>query len=88
MVRRLTEGNLFCRQNHFSYEEVSHQLIVVHQERHRLTLSRRRPISYRNQSIDLQSKSMDCFLYDIGLRHERVKLLEFIQSVGGTHMQL
>ena len=28
---------------------------------------------YRNQSIDLPSKSMDWFLYDIGLRHERVK---------------
>ena len=28
-------------------------------------------ISYRNQSIDLQSKSMDRFLYDIDLRHER-----------------
>ena len=38
-----------------------------------LTLSWRRPLSYRNQSIDLQSKSMDCFLYDRGLRHERVK---------------
>ena len=37
-----------------------------------LTLSWRRPISYRNQSIDLR-KSMDWFLYDIGLRHERVK---------------
>ena len=31
-------------------------------------------ISYRNQSIDLQSKSMDWFLYDIGLLHERVKI--------------
>ena len=31
------------------------------------------PSSYRNQSIDLQSKSMDRFLYDNGLRHERVK---------------
>ena len=31
------------------------------------------PSSYRNQSIDLQSKSMDWFLYDNGLRHERVK---------------
>ena len=30
--------------------------------------------SYRNQSIDLLCKSMDWFLYDIGLRHERVKL--------------
>ena len=38
-----------------------------------LTFSRRRPISYRNQSIDLLCKSMDWFLYDIGLRHERVK---------------
>ena len=38
-----------------------------------LTLSWRRPISYRNQSIDLQSKSIDWFLYDIRLRHERVK---------------
>ena len=39
-----------------------------------LTLSRRRPLSYRNQSIDLQNKSMDWFLYDNGLRHERVNL--------------
>ena len=31
-------------------------------------------ISYRNQSIDLQSKSMDWFLYDNGLRHERVNI--------------
>ena len=40
---------------------------------HRLTLSWGRPISYRNQSIDLRSKSVDWFLYDIGVRHERVK---------------
>ena len=38
-----------------------------------LTLSRRRPLSYRNQSIDLLRKSMDWFLYDNGLRLERVK---------------
>ena len=37
-----------------------------------LTLSWRKPISYRNQSIDLLRKSVDWFLYDIGLRHERV----------------
>ena len=30
-------------------------------------------ILYRNQSIDLQSKSMDWFLYDSGLRHKSVK---------------
>ena len=29
--------------------------------------------SYRKQSIDLQSKSMEWFLYDTDLRHERVK---------------
>ena len=28
---------------------------------------------YRNQSIDLQRKSMDWFLYDRDLHHERVK---------------
>ena len=38
-----------------------------------LTLSWWRPISYRNQSIDLQSKSVDWFLYDRDLRHKRVK---------------
>ena len=37
-----------------------------------LTLSWRRPLSYRNQSIDLLCKSMDWFLYGNGLRHERV----------------
>ena len=38
-----------------------------------LTLSWRRLLSCTNQSIDLQSKSMDWFLYDNGLRLERVK---------------
>ena len=38
-----------------------------------LTLSWWRPLSYRSQSIDLRCKSMDWFLYDNGLRHERVK---------------
>ena len=38
-----------------------------------LTLSWRRPLSYRNQTIDLRSKSVDWFLYDNGLSHERVK---------------
>ena len=38
-----------------------------------LTLSWQRPLSYRNQSIDLLCKSMDWSLYDNGFRHERVK---------------
>ena len=32
-----------------------------------------RSLSYRNQPIDLQSKSMNWFLYDKDIRHERVK---------------
>ena len=32
-----------------------------------------RSISYRNQSINLESKSMDWFLYDRDLHHEKVK---------------
>ena len=38
-----------------------------------LTHSWRRSLSYRNQPIDLQSKSMDWLLYYGDLRHERVK---------------
>ena len=32
-------------------------------------------LSYRNQSIDLQSKSMDWLLHDRDLRHGRVKFV-------------
>ena len=42
-------------------------------KRAHLTLLWRRPLSYRNQSIDLRSKSMDRFLLDRDLRHEWVK---------------
>ena len=31
-------------------------------------------VTIRNQSIDLLPKSMDWFLYDNGLRHERVNI--------------
>ena len=44
-----------------------------------LTLSWRRPLSYRNQSIGLLHKLMDWFLYDNGLRHKRVKTNSNIQ---------
>ena len=43
-----------------------------------LTLSWWRPLPYRNQSTDLGSKSMNWFLYDNGLHHERVKLLNYL----------
>ena len=38
-----------------------------------LTLSWRRPLSYRNQCTDFLRKSMDWFLYHAGPYHERVK---------------
>ena len=37
----------------------------------RWDISWRRPLSYRNQSIDSLGKPMDWFLYDNGLRYER-----------------
>ena len=47
-------------------------LILEDIQIYNLTLSWRRPLSNRNQSIDLRSKSMDWFLYDNGLCLERV----------------
>ena len=44
-----------------------------------VTLSWRRPLSYRKQSIDLRSKSVDWFLYDNGLRHERVNVFDVVK---------
>ena len=44
-----------------------------------LTLSWRRSLPYRNQLIYLQNKSMDWFLYDRDLRHERVKSNYFMR---------
>ena len=38
-----------------------------------ITLSWRRSLSYRNQSIDLLCKSIGWFLYDRDHRHERFK---------------
>ena len=49
-----------------------------------LTLSRRRPLSYRNQSIDLRSKSMDWFVYDNGLHLERVKIERILANLLST----
>ena len=43
-----------------------------------LTLSWRRPLSYKSQSIDLFRKSMDWFLYVNGLRYERVERINHL----------
>ena len=40
-----------------------------------LTLSWRRALSYKNQSIDFVCKSVDCFLYERDLRHERNSII-------------
>ena len=40
-----------------------------------LTLSRRKSLSYRNQSINMQSRSMDWLLYDKDFLHEKVNAL-------------
>ena len=37
--------------------------------------------SYRDQSIDLRSKSKDWFLYDMCLRHERVNEMKSIVDI-------
>ena len=45
-----------------------------------LTCSLRRSIPYRNQSIDLQSKSMDWFLNHMNLCCVRVKQLKSLEG--------
>ena len=57
--------------NHVSISTLSIKIILSNS----LTLSWRRPYSYRNQSTDSLRNSMDWFLYDDSLRHERVKSL-------------
>ena len=52
-----------------------------------LTLSWRRSLSCRKQSIDLQSKAVDWFLYDWDLDHERVNR-EWIISLSLLDMKV
>ena len=67
----------FCRYLFFSwhFENLKRNVTVLYEKKITLlTLSWRRPLSYRNQSIDLLCKSVDWFLYDNGLPHKRVKI--------------
>ena len=66
----------FCKTN-FTFTHF--QNITLSKSKVYLTLSWRRPLSYRNQSFDLLCKSIDWFLYDNGLRHERVKYFQGIK---------
>ena len=47
---------------------------------HILTFSWLRYLSYRNQPIDLQGKSMDWFLYDRDVHHARIKSIWYARS--------
>ena len=58
-------------QNHVSISTLSIKIILSNS----LTLSWRRPYSFKNQSTDSLRNSVDWFLYDDSLRHERVKSL-------------
>ena len=57
MINTMLKSHLYFKNNETTYF---------------LTLSCRRFLSHGNQSNDLQSKSMDLFLYDRDVRHERV----------------
>ena len=48
------------------------------------SVSDTRFLSYRNQSIDLQSKSTDWFLYDRNLHHEIVNKKEGLPFLQNT----
>ena len=60
---------MICQNFRKCFSQTSERLLL------NLTLSWRRSLSYRTQSIDLFWKSMDWLLYDRDLRHERVKTL-------------
>ena len=71
-IRQYYAPRLYLKQ-HWNLEKIFSKKIDIC-----LLLSWWRPLSYRNQSIDLRNKSMDWFLYDNGLRHERVKKTLFV----------
>ena len=53
-----------------------------------LTFLWRSSLSYRNQSIDLQSKSRDWFLYDMDFGHERANVNFEFMYLGNSHINL
>ena len=82
-VPRIFFRGIFFRK-YMKFESRETKKVLCLSDSGHLTLSWRRPLSYRNQSIDLRSKSVDWFLYDNGLRHERFNkkmLLPFDKSL-------
>lgn len=58
--------------------QVSLQVNQSESKQANLTFSWGKSLSYRNQAINLQSKSMGSFLYDSNLRHERINARNFL----------
>ena len=71
---KLNEHEHACAQSNKDLYRSSHPKLF-------LTHSWRKSLSYRNQSIDLFCKSMDQFLYDTDLRHERVGTCVFMTQL-------
>ena len=69
----LNQTKLFFKGSKQGYFPILRKACLLYYFKAALTLSWQRPLSYRNQSTDLLRKSMAWFLYDIGLRNERVK---------------
>ena len=85
--RKKTPSQSLLQKNHFSiiniwqdqkYASVTKNLHLAWESATELLiLSWQRSLSYRNQSINLLWKSMDWFLYDKDLRHERFKKINW-----------
>ena len=73
-ISSMHQGTVMRRLFYSSKSKENHSriLCMILTTMSRLTLSRRRPLSYRNESIDLLCKLMDWFLCENGPRHEKV----------------
>ena len=73
--------NIQNRKNRTRIRKLRNWEIITNLDFLHLPLSWRRSLPYRNQSIDLQSKSSDWFLYGNGLRHERANQLNIRSEI-------
>ena len=81
-IKQICSYNFFFAKSRIKKARIKCQELLI--------LSWRRPLSYRNLSTDLLRKSMDWFLYDNGLRHEKVKVsnVAWIQKVTNLHFMI
>ena len=64
---------IFCQKYHCGWLKGSYYMTDLFSCTQLINFFMMGSLSYRNQSTDLQSKSMGWFLYDRDLHHERVK---------------